>query len=237
MGDSAPPLVAGRVVVATCFDGTVYALDGPTGKMRWSASVGCCVFDQGPAERNGVVYQLSTAHTLTALRATDGTTLWSVPAFAVGTVAVSGGLVLYSDYPNLVAVNADTGATVWQAPVLMVQPTGSPAVANGLVYVQGGTLLALDASSGTTVWTAGASSAWGPIVANGVVYASSTTSNFVAEWDAYDAETGEHLATFHTSAGSCFLGDCTNTVPVIADGTLYLAGPGPELSAYRLPSS
>jgi outer membrane protein assembly factor BamB len=235
-GFRASPLVSGNVVVATCTDGTVYSLEGPTGKIRWSTSVGCCVFDQAPAQSNGVLYQLSTAHTLTALRTTDGTALWSVPAFAVGTVAVSGGLVFYNDYPNVVAVNAGTGATVWEAPVLSIQPTGSPAVADGLVYVQGGTLIALHASSGTTAWTTDASSAFGPIVANGIVYASSTTSNFRAEWDAYDAVTGGQLARFRTSAGTCFSGACTNTVPVIADGTLYLAGPGPGLSAYRLPS-
>ncbi|HEY1331772.1 MAG TPA: PQQ-binding-like beta-propeller repeat protein [Actinomycetota bacterium] len=237
-GFRAPPLLSRGEIVAACFDGTVYALDGQSGAARWSTSVGCCIYDQAPAARDGVIYQLSTAHTLTALKQATGKRLWSVPAFAVGTVAVGRGLVYYNDYPNVVAVDAGTGATVWEAPVLDVQPDGSPAVAGGMVIVQAGSrLVALDEATGHTRWTAAASSSIGPVVANGVVYASSSTSNYVSQWDAYDAATGEPLATFHTSGGVCKFGDCTRVVPVVADGKLFLAGPGPQIVAFGLPSA
>src|SRR5205823_5055580 len=160
---------------------------------------------------------------------------WSVPGFAVGTVTVDRGLLFYNDYPNVVAVNSRTGTTEWEAPVLTYQPNGAPAVASGRAFVQPGTLVALDEATGDVGWTASASSPYEPVVANGLVYASDLTANFIATWDAFDAATGEELATFHTPAGSCFLGPCTESTPVVADGTLYLAGPGPQITAFRLP--
>jgi outer membrane protein assembly factor BamB len=234
-GFRASPTTVGHVVYATCSNGTVYALDAATGSLRWTSSVGCCVFDQAPTVADGNLYQMSTNHTLTALDASDGSLVWSVPAFAVGTVSVGDGRVYFNDYPNVVAIDASTGKIIWQRPVLTLQPDGSPAVVGPLVYAESGALVALNAHTGATVWSADVENAWGPTVANGVVYAPSGTMDFVSSWELYRAETGEHLATIHTPAGSCFFGACARTLPVIADGTLYLAGPGPALHAFRLP--
>jgi outer membrane protein assembly factor BamB len=231
----APPLVVRGTVYDTCTDGTVYAIDAATGSVKWSVPVGCCVQDQSPAASDGVLFQLSTGHTLTALDAVDGRVLWSVPAFAVGSVAIDRGLLFYNDYPNVVAVNTRTGATEWQAPVLTYQPDGAPAVAGGRVFVATGRLSALDEGTGDVAWTASAASPSGPVVANGVVFASDLTANFSARWDAFDASSGEKLAVWRTPAGTCFAGTCTETTPVVANGTLYLAGPGPQITAFRLP--
>jgi outer membrane protein assembly factor BamB len=234
-GLRASPVAVPHVVVASCFDGTVEALDARTGATRWTASVGCCIYDQAPALSDGVVYQMSTDDTLTAIDAFTGAQIWSVPAFSVGGVAVSNGRVFYSDYPNVVAVDATDGSTLWQARVLSFQPDGTPAVANGIVYAQSGDIVALRAATGATLWTGSTNSYKAPIVAGGVVYASPLTMNYVADWDTFDATTGAHLSTVQTSAGTCKLGPCTETTPVIADGTLYLAGPGPQLVALGLP--
>ncbi len=234
-GLRASPVAVNDVVVAACFDGTVEALDARTGAVRWTASVGCCIYDQAPAVVDGVVYQMSTDATLTAIDAFTGATKWSVPAFSVGGVAVSGGRVFYSDYPNVVAIDATDGSTLWQAEVLSFQPDGTPAVADGVVYAQSGDLVALSAASGDTLWTGNTNSYRSPIVAGGVVYASSLAANYIADWETFDAMTGAHLSTIQTSAGDCKFGPCTNTTAVVSDGTLYLTGPGPQVVALGLP--
>ena len=132
-------------------------------------------------------------------------------------------------------IAAASGQTVWQRPVLTFQPDGSPAVAGGRVYVQTGRLVALRERTGAPVWKANADSAQSPVVANGVVYTSSLTNNFTARWEALDAATGARLSSFYTPAGTCFFGQCTHATPVIANGMLFLAGPGPQLQAFRLP--
>ena len=166
--------------------------------------------------------------TLTAYDAVSGEQLWQIDAFSVGTLAAGSGMLFYSYFPDVVALDQATGAEVWRAPVGSAR-AGSPAVANGMVFVTQSSLWALDAVTGATVWSAPASSAVGPTVANGIVYA----SNQSGEWDAFDQRSGTLLwsVTFGTGCS----GDCTVTLPVIADGALYLAGPDAYLHAFTLP--
>ncbi len=225
----ASPTIVGRVLYVASFDGTLAAIDQATGAARWSVQGGCCVYDQAPVVDGGKVFQMRTDHTLTAYDAMDGTQLWSVPAFSVGTVAAWHGKVFFNDYPNIVALDEATGAQVWAAPVLTAATGGAPAVADGMVFVTQSQLLALDAATGAVVWTAPASSGWGPVVANGVVYASSLSG----EWDAFDEHDGSLL--WSVTVGSGCGGSCANATPVVADGTLYLAGPDQYLRAFTLP--
>jgi eukaryotic-like serine/threonine-protein kinase len=224
----ASPTGAGHVLYMACFTGALVAVDPESGAMLWSAPGGCCVYDQAPVVDGGRVFQMRTNATLTAYDAATGTTLWTDSAFSVGTFAASHGTLYYGDYPDVVAVDEATGAEKWRTPVF-VGGQGSPAVADGLVFVVGSGLTALNARTGAVVWTApAAASTWGPSVANGVVYASSLNG----EWDAFDERDGTLLWSV-TIGGACG-GDCTNAIPVVADGTLYLAGPDQYLRAYRL---
>lgn len=224
----ASPTFADGVLYVASFDGTLYALDPQTGVPIWSASGGCCVYDQAPVVDGGKVFQMRTDHTLTAYDATNGTQLWSTAAFAVGTLAAAHGMLFFNDYPNVVALDEASGTQVWAAPVLTAATTGAPAVANGLVFVTQSSLMALNANTGEVVWTAPAVSSWGPIVANGVVYASSLNG----EWDAFDERDGSLL--WSTTVGSGCGGTCANAVPVVANGVLYLAGPDKYLRAFTV---
>jgi outer membrane protein assembly factor BamB len=223
---ASPTLSNGTLYVASN-DGTLTALDAETGTPLWSTERSCCVYDQAPAVDGDRVFQIRTNHTLTAYSARTGRQLWSTPAFAVGTLAASGGVLFFNDYPNVVALDEATGSQLWASPVLAFQPDGAPAVANGLVFVTTSSLMALDAATGAVVWSASASSGWGPVVANGVVYASSQSG----EWDAFDERDGSLLWSV-TISTNCF-GSCANAVPVVAHGTLYLAGPDNYLRAFR----
>ena len=87
-------------------------------------------------------------------------------------------------------------------------------------------LVALDEDTGAVIWTAPARSPWGPSVANGIVYASA----FSGQWNAYKETDGTLLWSVTNSDGCS--GPCTNTVPVVSGGMLYLAAG--ELRAYQL---
>jgi eukaryotic-like serine/threonine-protein kinase len=224
----APAAAHGHTLYAGNFDGTLYALDTRTGDVLWSSPGGCCIFDQAPAVSGGRVFQLRTDGTLTAYDAADGTQLWTVSDFSVGTMAAVDGKLIFGHYPNVVARDQATGALLWTAPYFQSAAQGSPAVADGLVFAESNLsdLVALDENTGTLVWTASARSYWGPSVANGVVYA----SNYSGEWDAYK-ETDGTLLWSVTNDDGCF-GPCTNTLPVVARGMLYLASG--ELRAYKI---
>jgi outer membrane protein assembly factor BamB len=171
---------------------------------------------------------MRTDHTLTAYDASNGRQLWSTPAFSVGTLAAAYGMLFFNSYPNVVALDQATGAQIWTAPVVTAATTGAPAVADGMVFVTQSQLWALDAATGAVVWSAPAASGWGPVVANGVVYASSQSG----EWDAFHARTGSLL--WSVTVGSGCGGSCANAVPVVANGILYLPGPDNFLRAYTL---
>ena len=224
----ASPTLAGGTLYVGSFDGTLSALDPQTGTPKWSAVGGCCVFDQAPVVDNGRVFQMRTNDTLTAYDAKSGKQLWTVPAFSVGTLAAAHGMLFYDYPPYMFALDQTTGAEVWRAPVVVSARVSSPAVANRRVFTTQTELIALDAATGAVLWSAPAvNSQWGPSVANGVVYASSLGG----EWDAFDERDGSLL--WSVTLGSCG-GFCANAVPVIANGTLYLAGPDSYLYAFGL---
>lgn len=224
----APATVVGHTLYVGAFDGTLYALDTRTGNVLWSAPGACCVFDQAPAVSDGRVFQLRTDDTLTAYDAATGTEIWTVSDFAVGTLAAVDGKLIFGHTPNVVARDQATGAVLWRAPYFKSADTGSPAVADGKVFVETNlsNLSALDENTGQLLWSAPALSMWGPAVANGIVYA----SNRSGEWDAYNETDGTLLWSVINNDG-CF-GPCANTVPVISRGMLYLAEG--ELRAYQL---
>ena len=226
----ASPTLRGGTLYVGSFDGRLVALDAKTGTPIWFARGNCCIFDQAPVVDGGRVFQIRTDGTLTAYDAQTGAQLWSKPEFSVGTPAAAHGMLFFNHYPNVVALDGATGAQLWAAPVLTRAVSGAPAVANGTVFVTSTVLTALQATTGAVVWDAVASSNWGPSVANGVVYASA----FGGEWDAFDEHDGSLLWSVTTGGGCGF--SCTNAVPVIANGTLYLAGPDQYLRAFALPA-
>jgi outer membrane protein assembly factor BamB len=225
----ASPTLSNRTLYIASLDGTLTALDAVTGKTKWKTASDCCVYDQAPVVDGDRVFQMRTNGTLTAYDANNGTQLWSKSEFSVGTQAAAYGLLFFNHYPNVVALDQATGEEVWTAPGLAGSTTGAPAVANGLVFVSQANLVALNAATGAVVWSAPKpTGGWGPVVANGVVYASSLSG----EWDAFDERDGSLL--WSVTVGSGCGGNCTNAVPVVANGTLYLAGPDQYLRAFRL---
>jgi uncharacterized repeat protein (TIGR01451 family) len=152
------------------------------------------------------------------------------PFFRQSSAAVVNGVVYItagaSSSPpgKLYALNASTGATLWS----FATDAGvtSPAVANGIVYVDGHDndaerVYALNASTGATLWsysTGSVAAAGAPAVANGVVYI--TAAGFNSEGGpittlyALKATTGAKLWSYTIDADG-------GTSPAVANGVVY----------------
>ncbi len=188
--------------------GFVYALDADTGDTRWSFAVDDEVLSS-PAIGPETVYVGSADEAVYAIDRADGTERWRYDAGqpVFGSPALDGDRLYITSNRSLVhAVDPDSGTREWTYDPGVGVLTGSPAVANGRVFVAGGpvetpdfanefaALQAIDAANGTGLWSAdvageviGAS----PAVADGTVYVGShnnaETTRPVARLVAYTA--------------------------------------------------
>jgi len=240
------PVVANGTVYSSCASG-ICALNASTGAKLWSYAIGGGDVTGSPAVENGVVYFGSeapchttacspTGGTVYALNASTGAELWSYatgvpvatsPAVANGVVYVAAADALDRSY-DLYALNASTGAMLWSfqragSPYADEGPFGSPAVANGVVYIGSegtyipepgfvpipGHLYALNASTGAELWSYKTGDIGGaPAVANGIVYVSSANGLY-----ALNASTGALLWSRTGQSGDS---------PAVANGVVYI---------------
>jgi outer membrane protein assembly factor BamB len=151
--------VSGRVVVGTR-DGILRSVN-IDGRVRWQL-VTPAPFSAGVLVKDGVVYCPGGDGILRALRADNGTLLWSydageelvtVPVFADGRILVA------SQAATLYAVNAADGKWVWQyrrtPPAgFILRGASTPVVRDGVVYLgfSDGHAAALVAKDGLQVW-------------------------------------------------------------------------------------
>jgi len=174
------PAVANGAVYVGSDDDTFYAIDAASGTKLWSFSTGVHPVDSSPAVLNGVVY-FSSEDTLYALDAATGAKLWSFEASdGLGSPALGYGVVyVSSNGGNLYALDAGTGIKRWSFPAGSSAPV---AVANGVVYLCAGNVIALNAKTGAQLWTSGDNfgQETSPVVANGVVYLGSVNGNLYA---------------------------------------------------------
>ncbi len=150
------PAVAGGLVYAGSDDGSVYAYPvrcSDPCPPRWSFATGDMV--QGaPAVANGLVYVGSLDGNLYAIDATNGHRVWQRPMHGqvIASPAVAGGVVYAAATGgDLSAFDALTGAPLWG--LHFAGGTGSPAVANGVLYLSAsGNVEAFDAATGGFLW-------------------------------------------------------------------------------------
>ena len=213
---SSPAVAEGLVYVGTGSD--LVARDAGTGSLQWSGHTGATI-SSSPAVVDGVVYVGSDDYKLYAFDAAGTTNcsgspkmcapLWtantagppSSPTVANGVVYVGAADNIAGSQGNRLYAFSAAGTTncsgspkvcspLWTA-VLSDSAVGTPAIANGVVYINASLLYAFDAVGTTscsgspkvctplwtgTLGTGGVRSS--PAVANGVVYAGS--QDFVA---------------------------------------------------------
>jgi outer membrane protein assembly factor BamB len=211
---TAPVLSGSTVYVAAL--GKIVAVNAGTGARRWtSPDLGDAV-ESSPTVQDGVVYAgVRNGHVI-ALRASDGTQLWSYFAglnrsiFAYPVLA-NGSVYAVTQGGNVVALDSGTGALRWSRDGLA---DASVAGGGGVVYGAGGsTAWALNASTGATLWTAGmpGNANGSPVVAGSVLYVPTYPGGVAA----FNAKTGAPLWT-HT------FGQFTTASPVVVDGRLFV---------------
>jgi outer membrane protein assembly factor BamB len=228
-GANAPTLASGTLFVQSGSFG-LYAIDPVTGSIRWSTSYLGSGSTGSPALAGGRLFTTDgDANALEAFDPRTGDHLWTT--FIDGdddgsAVAVDGMVFVGSVAGTMYAMDQATGAILWQQS-LGTGTESTPAIANGIGYIgnDSGDLLAFRVSDGTELWSAHTGAGFGlssPIVANGVVYAS-TLGTY-----AYDALNGDLLWRAPTQF--------VNAEPVVVDGHLYVADFGGRVWAFGLPS-
>jgi eukaryotic-like serine/threonine-protein kinase len=221
------PVVSGGVVYAT--SDQTYSLNASTGALIWKTPA----FSRwAPAVVGNTVYVSSDQ--VYALNASTGATVWKYPVSATSAPAVAGNAV-YVTSGQVYALKAATGTLIWSYPVVS---GNTPAIALGRVYVgaQDASVYALNASTGAFLWKYAAQDyrVTSPVVANGVVYATSAPQipNY-SHLDALDATTGALLWVG-------VLDGEESTSAAVANGVVYVSQGGffnGALYAFSIPQS
>lgn len=226
-GSNYSPIVADEIVYISSSDENLYALDSKTGSEIWrftiqDPSLPWAVFDY-PLVVGGVVYVGCTRDAFYALDSKTGAVKWRFPAsswvdqgaaFADDTLYFGSRSLDGRDKTYVYAVDSQTGQERWKVQVELDGVTGTPAVADGVVFVptwkEG--LYALDATTGQMKWQYGAGWAilHSPAVAYNTVYVSKD-GNLIA----LDSGSGQERWVFKTGSTS------TVTSPIIAGDIVY----------------
>jgi outer membrane protein assembly factor BamB len=202
-----PTTYYNKIVYVSSQDGggdtLLYALNALNGKVLWNYSLGGDWYSNTTTAvvANGIIYvgfgslpgnggcsgDDGGSGDVYALNATSGTLLWETSAgFCDASTAVTNNTVYVGGADGSVnALNAITGKIVWSFNVNgnFGKPIYSaPTVANGVVYISNGDLLALNATNGTILWTHSFNNTnyASPVVVNGVVYLIAQDGNMYA---------------------------------------------------------
>jgi outer membrane protein assembly factor BamB len=195
-------------------DSTIFALDGTTGKPRWT-NTSSTTFRIRPVVQGGVFYIGASDGSVAAYRGSDGKLLWSQKLLTNSVVrqVVDGVVYAYSlDAPvgqvqqaSLYALDARTGQQLWH-----FTQGASGIVVGGVIYVAGasdvtqhGAIYALNTKDGSKRWeyVTRASSAGVSQVADGLVYVidSNPGGDGNVMVDAIDAATGQQRWSYPRS--------------------------------------
>ena len=224
--DGSFPLTAPAVVDGVVYSGT-NAFEAATGKLLWATNA----FGISPAVSKHTVF-IDSFSGLCAYAAAGGANLWCagtnyLPDAPSGAAVVDGIAYFGSAVGSVFAIDAATGEQLWSSPISADNAASSPAVANGVVYINGDDLIAFDAKSGAQIWSSsilGPVNTSSPAVVGDVVYAG---GRVVA---AFDATTGAVLWSVSPGGPLSIPGDS----PAVAKGIVYI---GASVTAQHGPSS
>ena len=220
-----PPAVAGSNVYVSN-DLQVYALDANTGQMLWGFQGH--VVDAAPTVLNGVVYLVALSDdgddTTYALDESTGAQIWARRGVSsLPSPVVVDGVWYMLRHGVLHAVDAATGKDLWSFDQVDLLGTPQPAVADGMVFVNGpsATFHALDAATGELVWSIEDWPMSPVLVVDGILYAD--FGGIGGALHTVDARTGESIWRVGISSP----GGPTPTFAV-SGGVIYAAYPSQE---------
>lgn len=239
-GAYSSPAIYNGVLYIGSRDHNLYAFDANNGNFLWASSIGGGTLSS-PAVNNGVVYIGSNGiypgqYGLYAFNSSNGALLWkddigvtdSSPTVINGAVYISGYNPITQN-SRLYSISATSGNIIWSADNGL--PTvGSPAVAEGVVYIGSGSyyLQAFNINTGNLLWnysTAGPIHS-SPAVSNGIVYFGSDDGKIYA----INALLGNLMWSYYT-------GNKIRATPAVANGIVYVgSGYGSGTSLYAFDS-
>lgn len=146
---------SGGLVHAGFSDGTLLALDGATGAVRWerhAAPSGAYPDVDSLVVSDGKVFAAAFSGAVVALEAATGKPLWQVEAPEASRVALAPGVLVAVTTRSVLALSPLDGRVLWTAP-LQGTPAGEPRVAGQWLLVPAGTggLRFLELASGRSL--------------------------------------------------------------------------------------
>lgn len=223
----APVVADGQVFINGGYYGGMYNLDAFTGSPKWFVTLP--QYDNWtPSYANGTVYSYVEG-VFTAWRPSDGVKLWSVNlGWDIGATmnrvaAVSGNIACMtvpSQGNSLVAVDLINQKEKWRIPHQSF--TGTPAIADGEVYVlNGSALYTYDTQLGQYLWsyTTDSTLIGAPIVTTGNILISSNDHTWLLD-------RSSHKVLWEVAKGGWLTVD---------QNRLFIAQPNGSLSVYSLP--
>lgn len=216
----ARPAVDGGFIVVPSDDGHLYRLEASTGRQVWRVELGPPVQRLSPGEQGfrydykapsvaisgDMIFAAHPGGELVALRAEDGSRIWSYTASDLVTATPTAGegrIYLGSFDGRIRGLDAASGRLLWArdtgAPV-----TSSPALHGGHIIVGSRSydLMALDARDGSPVWTYYCWFSWvesSPVVRDDVIYVGSSDAQLL---NAIRAGNGTLLWSFDTGGSA-----------------------------------
>ncbi len=191
--------IARDMVIVALSDGSVVALNYPTGKEIWRRTIGTPL-RSAPSVDGDAIYLISADNQLIAMDIGNGATLWqhrgilenaslmgtAVPAASSGTV-----IAAYTS-GEIFALSSATGKPIWTDSLILPQRTaalsafsgigGSPVIAGSLVYTlsQNGLAAANDLRSGIRAWERPLTSTSTPWIAEDMMFVLTTSGSVIA---------------------------------------------------------
>ena len=209
---TSPVLEGGALYV--CSIQHVFRRDPATGREKWNFKIPGMVL-ASPAVADGMVYIGSDmGDFFYALDAETGQPRWKFTADTQTTAAVADGVVYVGCLDGcLYALDAKTGAIRWKYRGLGSDGVGSPAIADGTIYMAGSrTVHAIDPKKGRKIWQFKAKGQvfTGATVSDGKVYCGTDEGYLYG----LDARTGKELWSLNT-------GDSIRTALAVCNGVVF----------------
>ena len=221
------PAVDGGVVYVTVWDSPqagLYAFDAATGTKLWSFNPEPYGSFSPPAVGDGLVFFGSVTR-IYAVDSDTGVGRWeydpSYWAFEFSPSVEDGRLYVSSSDGNLYAFDAATGELLWKT---FCFADSSPALSNGVVYVNGTYASALDADTGQLLWEKTVFAVGDPVVANGVLYLPTSDRIYLLR------------ATRGRKIGEIEAPGARAEGPIVVDGMIYVGSENWHLYAFGLPT-
>ncbi len=249
---TATPVPASSLYVAS--PAGVYKVDAATGKIRWQAQVPA----YSAIVAGDTIYAPMQGGAITALKASDGSTRWTITALEsrdggiLRLTVANGVLYVGSEADGLFyAFDASTGKELWHAAVVPADQAAGGAyyaavqVVDGVLYgsywLPSGPiyayLYAASAKDGSVLWRTAAPNEQffnGPVVADGVLYITSSEISHKSGTEAQDSYAyaydlnGKLLWQSQKTKGFVF------ALPAVGDGGVYFGAQQDALYAVKM---